>query len=109
MNNRPDCQARPGEVHQPNCDVERCSVCAGQYFSCGCEQHNPEESRWTGEWPGVLECREFGWYAKLIPGKGWVECDRDDPDASEDLNRWVVHVMRKKQKENRDKKLAKKT
>jgi hypothetical protein len=42
---------------------------------------------WTGEWPGKDVCREFGWYAKLVPGKGWVSTTASDPDGSEDLNR----------------------
>lgn len=43
---------------------------------------------WTGIWPGVLECQEFGWYSKRNPsGPGWVPCEPDDPQASEDLNR----------------------
>jgi hypothetical protein len=41
---------------------------------------------WTGEWPGVAECREFGWYSKR-KAVGWEPCDQDDPAASEDLNR----------------------
>lgn len=42
---------------------------------------------WTGEFPGVAECREFGWYAKLVPDQGWVTCEATDPDATENLNR----------------------
>jgi hypothetical protein len=35
----------------------------------------------------VAECREFGWYAKRVPGAGWVPCDQSDPDGIPDLNR----------------------
>ena len=63
-------------------------------LSCSCEEDQKyfafvhTRLPWTGEWPGETECREFGWYAKIVKGQqGWVTCDKDDPDATEDLNR----------------------
>lgn len=108
-----DCGAAPGEFHQPGCDVERCPFCGSQITSCGCirlhfvigydEDPSTEQSReweralnekgrlpWTGEWPGVAECREFGWYSYWELGETTrrrVSCSADHPEASEDLNR----------------------
>lgn len=85
----PDCSANAGDLHLRGCDVERCPNCGGQYISCECYDMEDRGTPlpWTGEWPGVAECREFGWYAKLVPGRGWVSCDKNDPAAHADLNR----------------------
>lgn len=91
----PDCGVKPGEAHEEGCDVERCSSCAAQFLSCGCEDHDPSKSKWTGEWPGISECRDRGWYAVMEPDRGisvssmgnWWPCTENYPGAHEDLNR----------------------
>ena len=86
MKKCPDCAVKPGEQHQPGCDVERCSVCKGQKFSCECEQHDPEQTKWDGEWPGTKECQQHGWYAIMTP-EGWRPCPAGTPECMEDMNR----------------------
>jgi hypothetical protein len=118
----PDCGAAINQVHASGCDVERCTVCGGQRLSCECARttaHDPWEARWRGEWPGALECRERGWYAKFfraeeldelrasdpaelarlmaLPARPttvgrWVACDAGEPGAIEDLNRLQVFL-----------------
>ena len=53
----PACKAKAGSKHKVRCDVQRCSVCGGQYIGCGCENHDRQFARWTGFWPGELEAR----------------------------------------------------
>lgn len=45
---------------------------------------------WDGVWPGVRECREYGFWSKWVDGTGWVECDANDPEAREDLNKLAM-------------------
>lgn len=99
--NCPDCGASPGSVHEDGCDVALCAVTGQQrLLACGesggfaageCEHEEGTDCRtvWTGQWPGEQECAEYGWYARMIPGKGWVPCDSDHPEAVYDLNRLV--------------------
>ena len=97
-----DCGVRPGENHLPGCDLETCPFCGGQLISCywrclllmqaSCEGITSVTIPWSGVFPGVVECQEFGWYAKLVSGKGWVACAPDEPGAMEDLNRLRVEA-----------------
>lgn len=69
----PDCGAEPGHVHIAGCDVERCSGCGRQRFSCGCyetpegDRHDAGFSRWTGFWPGELEAMALGAVVRWQP------------------------------------------
>ena len=55
-----DCGAKPGQCHESGCDVAKCSVCGGQWISCGCKEHDPIFARWTGLWPGLAESQCLG-------------------------------------------------
>lgn len=66
----------------------------------------PDDDRmpWTGWHTGQAEAIAAGLYAKLVPGKGWVPCNKEEPGARPDLNtlfsvakwdrsqkRWIIH------------------
>ncbi len=120
----PACRTKPGDLHVPGCDIERCPRCGGQAIGCNCiyevcgidpntmEEMLPElydsgptkameqvwdvtwgrrSLPWTGTMPGVVECREFGfWCVEGItldpPMLGWVPVPAGTPGATEDLN-----------------------
>ena len=79
----PDCQVKPGEIHEMGCDIAHCLNCGEQtLFEDCCE--NPENDMWTGLWPGVKECYEL----KLIC---YDTCKW--PDTDEDIG-WCFDLNR---------------
>lgn len=56
------------------------------------------QSYWT-DYPEQLRCAELaqerGWYAKEVPGQGFVPGPADDPDGMLDLNRAAVEIDRR--------------
>ena len=86
-----DCGIASGMKHKYGCAIEICPLCAEQALSCSCQRNDEWVRRrapWTGEWPGIAECREFGWYVRYVPGQGMVRCDKDDTGATADLARF---------------------
>jgi hypothetical protein len=84
------CGAAVGEQHDRVCDVARCRASGLQWVSCDHTQLAPvphEPDRWTGRWPDEEDCERLGFFARLVPGRGWVPCAADDPDPQPDLNR----------------------
>lgn len=92
----PDCGALMGKMHNPGCDVERCSSCKGQRLMCtglgsNCVDHDPDLTRWTGHWPGTCEAADMGWF--VYWGPPWITCTADYPEARPDLNRWAEYQI----------------
>jgi hypothetical protein len=90
-----DCGVKPGEFHEPGCDIERCPWCGGQMLSCGCYTDHQawiDEHLipWTGIWPGEEAAKKLGFWCYWGPDhgeSGWVTCEPDHPDARPHLNR----------------------
>src|SRR4051812_48544722 len=60
----PDCRVSPGRYHSLGCGIEQCPYCGGLLANCHDEDDPPpldDRMPWTGERPGVAECRELGW------------------------------------------------
>lgn len=78
---------------EPNhSDPEYCGFSAEDYE--GIERHDPTKVRWTGVWPGVLECIKLGLFSYEDPsrstGQYWVPCSPDHPKATPDLNFYAL-------------------
>lgn len=46
---------------------------------------------WSGEYPDCDACREFDLWCRWIDGRGWIACEKEHPDATENLNR--LHLV----------------
>lgn len=118
----PDCGVAPGVAHEEGCDVASCPFCGFQDLQCGSQREEDEHGEgigpafcsntdnqrtdgdmqvWTGVWPGVAECVEFGWWARWTvvteysrdgsPDSGeLVPCAFEHPHARTDLNRLII-------------------
>ena len=83
----PDCGAEPGHLHRGRgCPEEQCPACGLWWDGCYCEPAQVGLPRvpWRGTYPGVVECREYGF---ILKGAGPA-----DPEGVEDLNRLVLAV-----------------
>ena len=54
----PDCGTQAGNLHEDQCDVQRCSVCGQQWITCRCDGHDPIKSVWTGDFPKKKDVAE---------------------------------------------------
>ena len=86
----PGCGAAIDEQHDRVCDVARCRATGLQWMACDITAearvaHEPDV--WTGRWPGEEDCERLGFLARFEPGRGWVTCTADDPDAGPDFDR----------------------
>lgn len=90
-----DCGAAIGADHDEGCDVVRCSETGTQRLSTHAlgfaGEHECAPGPWTGMWPGVEECIEFGWYSRFEGG--WHRCGPADEGAGPDLNRLTLDAQ----------------
>ncbi len=91
----PGCGTGTNHYHSEFCDTARCAKTGIQLISCEFFSeyeyaHVCENTTWTGYWPGVLDCFEYGLFAYFVPNVGFIPCTSDHPDAVCDLNTLVV-------------------
>lgn len=79
----PSCGALPGAPHQRECEVERSSSCDRLRAHCGCAEHDPLASAWTGAHPPEVEHR----FLMSFEVRG-VPADRRDAVIEVVCRRW---------------------
>lgn len=82
----PHCEVEIGQPHAPGCDLEHCPTCGLQVGSCDHQWPEADRLKWTGFMHGEQDAVRFGYWAKFVPGSGWVACGKDEPGAMPDLN-----------------------
>lgn len=83
----PVCHAAPGAYHRHRCDWEDCPYCGCQLILCGHDVPLDDRMRWSGQRTAEEMAMRMGWYTRLLPGRGWVPCQKGDLGAWLDLNR----------------------
>jgi hypothetical protein len=87
--NCPDCGAKPGQLHEGGCDVERCPRCGFQLIGCNCiyivngmdpatlDRDQPEVYK-KGPTKAMYDVWDHGWGKRRMPWTGlWpgvMEC-----------------------------------
>lgn len=87
----PKCHARPGNLHTNWCGLAVCAFTGLQRSGC---QHPSTIclTTWSGRWPGMEECEEYGFYYRPVDGRS-EPCNADDEDTEHDLNRLYAECV----------------
>ena len=97
LRNCHDCGAKPGELHKPGCDTERCPRCGYQAIGCECVYvvnglvREELETRWPeiyvqGPTEEMMELFERAWGPRRLPWTGEWPGD----DACREFGFWSV-------------------